>query len=82
MDTGILARTFGREKCRLCSEENGSLELSDGVFCWPEGLRHYVHAHAVALPRESIEHVVSSIVDLMDQEVDDGWWIAWPRETS
>lgn len=76
----VSSASLGREQCRLCGRQNGSLELSDGTFCWPEGLRHYVQAHSLALPREFIDHVVSSIVSLMDQEVDDEWWIEWARK--
>lgn len=50
----------GLSPCRFCGRHNGSAELSDGVFCWPEGLAHYLEAHAVRLPGEFVEHVRST----------------------
>lgn len=66
---------LGYEACRICGQENGSLELSDGVYCWPEGLYHYVHDHGVGLPREFVDHVIFSSAELMNSEVDDSWWV-------
>lgn len=72
---GFVSRAYlGYETCRICGQPNGSLELSDGSYCWPEGLLHYLHVHAVSLPREFIDHVLSRSAALMDSEVDDGWW--------
>ncbi len=51
-DCGILAT------CCICGQRNGSQELSDGVFVWPEGLGHYVREHAVRLPQAFIERVL------------------------
>lgn len=47
----------------------------DGVYCWPEGLRHYVHVHGVVLPREFIDHVLARSVALTDAQVDEDWWV-------
>lgn len=49
---GFVVRAYmGYSPCRLCDlETNGNLELSDGVYVWPEGLEHYVRDHAVRLP--------------------------------
>ena len=56
---GLLARAYmGRSSCRICGDPaNGSLELTDGVFLWPEGLAHYVRDHDVRLPTAFVEHV-------------------------
>jgi hypothetical protein len=41
---------MGYSNCRICGCRNGSGELTDGVFIWPEGLGHYVREHNVRLP--------------------------------
>lgn len=73
---GFVSRAYlGYADCRICGERIGSLELSDGIYCWPEGLLHYVRVHAVGLPREFIDHVQASGGDLMAADVDDDWWL-------
>ena len=47
----------GLSECRFCGQMNGSAEMTDGVYCWPEGLAHYVHEHEVRLPDEFVMHV-------------------------
>lgn len=48
---GNVLRIFlGVSACRLCGQTLGSRELTDGVWAWPEGLDHYVEAHATRLP--------------------------------
>jgi hypothetical protein len=47
----------GFSTCRLCGIRNGSREFEyirdDGsLLCWPEGLKHYIAAHQVRLPKE------------------------------
>lgn len=48
---------FGWSTCRICGCKNGATELTDGLFCWPEGLAHYVEKHNVMLPDEFVEHM-------------------------
>ncbi len=50
----------GLSPCRLCGQYNGSAERTDGVYCWPEGLGHYVIDHQLRLPDEFVTHVLSS----------------------
>ena len=50
----------GLSPCRLCGCHNGSKELTDGTYCWPEGLAHYLIAHCVRLPDEFVAHVEAS----------------------
>ena len=72
---GKVARAFlGRSRCRLCGVDAGSLELSDGVFIWPEGLVHYVVDHGVRLPGRFVEHVRTMTEALEDAEMDSSWW--------
>ncbi len=40
----------GQSRCRICGEANGSTELTDGKFYWPQGLLHYVLEHHVIPP--------------------------------
>ena len=47
----------GLSVCRFCARFNGSAEMTDGVYCWPEGLAHYVKRHLVRLPAEFVRHV-------------------------
>lgn len=48
----------GLSPCRLCDRHNGSAEFTDGAYCWPEGLAHYVVEHGVRLPDEFADHVL------------------------
>ena len=64
----------GFSPCRLCGKPNGSAELTDGVYLWPEGLAHYVREHAVRLPQEVIQHISSRYDELEELEVDRDWW--------
>jgi hypothetical protein len=80
LSRGFVYRAFmGVAKCRICGEQVGNLELSDGTFCWPEGLVHYVRAHKISLPREFIDHVLSTGAEMMDAEVEDEWWVRESR---
>lgn len=48
----------GNSTCRFgCDIDNGSRDLSDGTYVWPEGFAHYVEAHNVKPPQEFIRHV-------------------------
>jgi len=42
---------MGYSTCRICGQLNGTSELTDGRFIWPEGLPHDVRDHQVALPQ-------------------------------
>jgi len=51
LDDGIPYVYFmGLSPCRICGQDNGSAELTDGRWSWPEGLSHYVRVHHVQLP--------------------------------
>ena len=49
----------GLSLCRFCERRNGSAELTDRVYIWPEGLAHYVSQHDVRLPEEFVGHALS-----------------------
>jgi len=41
LDRGQIAASYmGASRCRLCSCVNGSRDLTDGAYLWPEGLTH------------------------------------------
>lgn len=72
---GFVARAYlGYSACRICGAQNGSLEFTDGVFLWPEGLAHYVTAHAVRLPANFVDHVRSFTDEIEAADVDEAWW--------
>lgn len=75
LSKGVLVRAYmGLSNCRLCGRTNGSVELTDGAFLWPEGLAHYVHAHSVRLPQRFIDHTKIRVEQLASSEVDSSWW--------
>jgi hypothetical protein len=65
---------FGISECRLCGRANGSAELTDEVYLWPEGLAHYVRDHSVRLPAEVLAHIKRRQDELGSLEVDRDWW--------
>lgn len=77
---GVLVRAYmGLSRCRMCGKSNGSVELSDLVYVWPEGLAHYVSEHNVRPSAEFMDHVKAR-TDLMDDaEIDDTWWRGFRR---
>jgi hypothetical protein len=73
---GLVARAYlGLSPCRFCGKHNGSLELTDMTYLWPEGLAHYVEEHGVRLPGEFVAHVRARALVMDDLEVDDSWWL-------
>lgn len=72
---GLLARAWmGYSTCRLCGQNNGALDFTDGVYLWPEGLAHYVLDHGVRLPHDFVEHVRRRGEAMDGFTVDDSWW--------
>lgn len=58
LERGTLVNVYrGLSPCRFCGRHNGSAEMTDGAYCWPEGLAHYVRDHEVRLPEEFVTHV-------------------------
>jgi hypothetical protein len=51
---------MGMSTCRLCDQDNGCLDLTDGVYVWPDGLVHYVRDHAVKPPQAFVDHVLAA----------------------
>jgi hypothetical protein len=72
---GLLWKALcGPSRCRFCQQPNGSLELTDGVYVWPEGLAHYVGEHSVRMPKLFVDHVRASLEGLEARSVTEDWW--------
>lgn len=72
---GLVARTYmGYSPCRMCGVANGAIELSDGVYVWPDGLAHYVSDHKVKPPQEFIDHALSVLDALEQADRNEEWW--------
>ena len=78
--------SFGFSWCRYgCKGGNGSRELSDGLWIWPEGLAHYVKRHNVGLLPEAFLQRVAAQREPSDSitqrqlsdDVEEATWVAW-----
>lgn len=65
---------MGFSKCRMCGQENGDLDLSDGHYIWPSGFAHYVREHNVRPPLTFVAHVERVIDRLEKADRDATWW--------
>ena len=75
LEDGAVARKYrGLSKCRFCGEFVGSLERTDGVYIWPDGLAHYVREHSVRLPDEFLAHARRMGETLECAEIETEWW--------
>jgi hypothetical protein len=72
----VVVSYMGMSPCRLCAEDNGALEYTDGVYQWPEGLAHYVSEHGVRLPEELVAHVLGRLDSLEATSASLDWWLA------
>jgi hypothetical protein len=81
---GLVAQYCGPSFCRICGKHNGSRELTDREWVWPEGLAHYVEAHSVCLPDEVIVAMESRAWQVPAGPaaeafgpVDESFWVGW-----
>lgn len=49
---------LGDSTCRICGDQNGAADVSDGKYVWPDGLAHYLDLHNVRPPQDFIDHVL------------------------
>lgn len=86
LDSGVYAGGYrGYSQCRICMKLNGSRELTDGTWVWPEGLSHYVRDHSVTLPQLIIEKAcgsewracLSANKDYEGTERTSEFWLEW-----
>lgn len=72
---GLVARAWmGYSRCRY-----GDLDLTDGIYLWPQGLAHYVIEHNVRLPDQFVQHVRRQEELADGVRVDDTWWRQYSR---
>jgi hypothetical protein len=63
----------------MCGQRLGNLELTDGVFIWPEGLDHYLLDHGVRLPQWFVDHVRLMTAKYEESTISD---LRWSRQAS
>lgn len=71
-DTPISDSYFGYSKCRICDEQLGASDKSDGVFIFPEKYEHYLIKHNIKPPQEFINHIFKKLAELMVQPTKKG----------
>jgi hypothetical protein len=52
-----LAQYRGISMCRLCGKMNGSKDLGDERYVWPQGYFHYIEAHFVKPPQHFLDWI-------------------------
>ena len=71
----------GLSLCRFGCGQNGSGEHSDGEWCWPEGLAHYVEQHHVKLPDDFVTHMRQNAFTVPKSETEEfpstAFWRSW-----
>jgi hypothetical protein len=70
----VVRACMGYSPCRICGKDNGCLELSDGIYVWPEGLAHYVTDHGVRLPEPFVSTALWLIEAFETAGRDETWW--------
>ena len=64
LKNGTISNQYkGWSNCRICGVQNGTSELTDGAYVWPEGLAHYIEAHYVKPSEEFIAHVLTKTAE-------------------
>jgi hypothetical protein len=79
--------SWGYSKCRFDDgrpdSEMGSMELTDGVYAWPEGLAVYVEHYNVILPQDFVAHMKAQDFKIPmsfqseQMKVDLSYWKKW-----
>lgn len=67
---------MGPSFCRICGKPNGSQDLTDGAFAWPEGLSHYLRDHSVRLPDQLVSAFLARAAELEEGGFETSWWIS------
>jgi hypothetical protein len=71
-----------RFRCDIPLEAMGAGDLTDGTYCWPEGLTHYILEHNLRLPDEVVQRILAQSTFPIEQarntspacEANLGWW--------
>ena len=82
-----LGYSYCRFDCGIADHELGDCDLTDGIWCWPSGLAHYVEQHAIRLPNEFVSHAESlgwqpPAIDDPPVNYDLAFWRTWCAENS
>ncbi len=48
-----------RFRCGIPAGAMGASDLTDGIYCWPQGLAHYISKHALRLPPELVQYILA-----------------------
>ena len=82
--------SWGYSKCRFDDGrpdcEMGSMELTDGVYAWPEGLAVYVEHYYVILPQDFVAHMKAQYFKIPmsfqseQMRVDLSYWKEWGKQ--
>ncbi|WP_164012624.1 hypothetical protein [Pyxidicoccus trucidator] len=88
----VILECLGYSHCRFPGgppgAQMGCRELSDGAWCWPEGLAIYVRDYDVRLPDEFVAHMAANgfcvpegldRAELLELGYDPRFWIEWAR---
>ena len=85
----LSTRYCGFSTCRFrCNEGrvNGTLDFTDGIWLWPEGLAHYIERHSVILPEEFVGTMRSNDwkvppekLSSMRRKRDYTFWLGWSQ---
>lgn len=89
--SGIKFRgSWGYSKCRFDDGrpdvEMGSMELTDGVYAWPEGLSVYVERYNIILPQDFVNHMkaqdfkIPTEIPPEQMRVDLSYWQKWTAQ--
>lgn len=73
-----------RFRCTISPGTMGASDLTDGIYCWPEGIIHYITRHNLRLPTELVQHILTQPIFPTEQarqvsagcEVNMDWWHA------
>jgi hypothetical protein len=77
LSSGSFGRAYmGYSECRICGQQNGAGEFTDGTYVWPEGLLHYVRTHDVRPPDEFVVHALNARREIDEGPRDEAWWLA------
>jgi hypothetical protein len=56
---------------------------TDGIWCWPDKLEHYISAHEIILPEDFVKHALLNKVVEQEYkrtaEIDDSYWVTWSK---
>ena len=74
--------TSGYYLTRPGARSNGCTELCDDMWCWPEGLAHYVEQHGIRLPAQFVAHAAErgfepALPVKGEFTKDHGFWRTW-----